>query len=141
MSALADVIESLPLSLEFQQLNKQLKQQQSAKKAGQEKPRAKRDLYFLEVLNQWNQAHANFSFTPVLSEPDTADQWQGRTGWVHEAVMADHDDLSSIDMYASGPPPMIDALKSVIFDHGLTPDRLFYDSFEFAVEPDKVTDK
>lgn len=40
LSALADVIESLPLSLEFQQLNKQLKQQQSAKKAGQEKPQA-----------------------------------------------------------------------------------------------------
>lgn len=103
--------------------------------------RAKRDLYLLEVLNQWNQEHANFSFIPVLSEPATADQWQGRTGWVHEAVMADHDDLSSIDMYASGPPPMIDALKSVIFDHGLTTDRLFYDSFEFAVEPGKVPDR
>ena len=103
--------------------------------------RAKRDLYLLSLLSQWDQQYANFSFVPVLSEPVAEDQWQGRFGWVHEALMADHDDLSEIDMYASGPPPMIDALKGVIFDHGLTSDRLFYDSFEFAVEPDEATNK
>ncbi len=97
--------------------------------------RAKRDLYLLELLGEWDEKYVNFSFVPVLSEPAEEDQWQGRTGWVHEAVLADHTDLSDVDVYAGGPPPMIDALKKVFFDHGLTPDRLFYDSFEFAVDP------
>lgn len=39
LSALADAIESLPLSLEFQQLNKQQKQKQLAKKPNQDKTR------------------------------------------------------------------------------------------------------
>lgn len=102
--------------------------------------RAKRDLYLMELLGDWDEKYANFSFVPVLSEPAEEDQWQGRTGWVHEAVLADHADLSDVDVYAGGPPPMIDALKKVFFDHGLTPDRLFYDSFEFAVDPGEVPD-
>lgn len=102
--------------------------------------RAKRDLYLMELLNQWVEKYDNFSFVPVLSEPADKDHWQDRTGWVHEAVMANHADLSDVDVYASGPPPMIDALKGVIFDHGMTPDRLFSDSFEFAVEPGGESD-
>ena len=103
--------------------------------------RAKRDLYLMGLLNQWDEKYANFSFVPVLSEPAEEDNWQGRTGWVHEAMIADHADLSDVEVYASGPPPMINALKGVIFDHGLTPNRLFYDSFEFAVEPREAADK
>lgn len=102
--------------------------------------RAKRDLYLLELLGEWQEKYANFSFVPVLSEPAEQDKWQGRTGWVHEAVLADHDELSGVDMYASGPPPMINALKGVVFDHGLRSDRLFSDSFEFAVEPRGMAD-
>lgn len=100
--------------------------------------RAKQDLYHLSILDEWNDAHDNFSFVPVLSDPAEDDQWQGRTGWVHDAVMADIDDLSKFDMYASGPPPMINALKGVIFDHALPADRLFYDSFEFAEDANKT---
>ncbi|MFV1998085.1 MAG: CDP-6-deoxy-delta-3,4-glucoseen reductase [Acidiferrobacterales bacterium] len=102
--------------------------------------RAKRDLYLLALLDEWQEKYANFLFVPVLSEPAEKDQWQGRTGWVHDVVLADHDELSDVDMYASGPPPMINALKGVVFDHGLTKDRFFYDSFEFAVEPGEMAD-
>jgi CDP-4-dehydro-6-deoxyglucose reductase len=27
---------------------------------------------------------------PVISDAQAEDQWQGRTGFVHQAVMADH---------------------------------------------------
>ena len=49
--------------------------------------------------------HANFTFVPVLSEPDA--DWQGRIGFVHEAVLADFPDLSGFDLYMAGPPPMV----------------------------------
>ncbi len=94
--------------------------------------RAKRDLYMHALPQAWARTHANFRYTPVLSEPRAEDDWDGRTGWVHEAVLADYPDLSGYEVYASGPPPMIAAIKQAFFAHGLTPERLFYDSFEFA---------
>ena len=94
--------------------------------------RAKRDLYMHALPQAWARTHANFRYTPVLSEPRAEDGWDGRTGWVHEAVLADYPDLSGHEVYASGPPPMIAAIKQAFFAHGLTPERLFFDSFEFA---------
>ena len=94
--------------------------------------RAKRDLYLPDLPQAWVREHRNFKFTPVLSEPRPEDRWDGRQGWVHEAVAADYPDLSGYEVYAAGPPPMIDALKDMVKKHGLPEDRLYYDSFEFA---------
>jgi CDP-4-dehydro-6-deoxyglucose reductase len=68
----------------------------------------------------------------VLSEPPPPEHWSGRSGLVHEAVLADYADLSGVDVYASGPPPMIEAIRASLPKRGLAPDRLYYDSFEFA---------
>ena len=94
--------------------------------------RARRDLYLSELPQAWAREHGNFKFTPVLSEPRPEDRWDGRRGWVHEAVVADYPDLSRHEVYASGPPPMVEALKAAVKKHGLPEDRLYYDSFEFA---------
>ncbi len=94
--------------------------------------RAQRDLYMDTLPRTWVRAHAHFKYTPVLSEPRPEERWDGRTGWVHDAVIADHPDLSGYEVYASGPPPMIEAVKKTFFARGLTPDRLFFDSFELA---------
>jgi len=37
--------------------------------------------------------------------------WQGRTGFVHRAVMEDHPDLSGFQVYACGAPAMVDAAR------------------------------
>jgi len=95
--------------------------------------RAVRDLYMRELVESWQQCHESFTFTPVLSEPDD-DQWPGDTGWVHEAVTLRYPDLSGHQVYASGPPPMIEALKKSFPEHGLPEDQLFYDSFEFSYD-------
>jgi CDP-4-dehydro-6-deoxyglucose reductase, E3 len=97
--------------------------------------RAKRDLYLHEVPQQWERAHANFRYTPVLSEARSEDRWSGSRGWVHEAVVADYPDLGDHEVYASGPPPMIEAGKLAFTQHGLPEDRLHFDSFEFAHAP------
>jgi CDP-4-dehydro-6-deoxyglucose reductase len=94
--------------------------------------RAQRDLYLHDLPQAWAREHAHFRYTPVLSEPLSEDHWSGRSGWVHEAVIADHPDLSRHEVYASGPPPMIEALKKAVTAHGLPNDRLYYDSFEHA---------
>jgi len=94
--------------------------------------RGRGDLYLHDLPQGWTREHANFRYTPVLSEPQPEDNWSGRSGWVHEAVIADYPDLGRHEVYASGPPPMIEALKQAVKAHGLPPDRLYYDSFEHA---------
>ena len=76
---------------------------------------------------------------PVLSEPD--EDWQGRTGWVHEAVMADFPDLSTYDLYMAGPPPMVNAGRDAFRAAGMPDAHMHYDSFEYAEDTrDKVGD-
>ena len=94
--------------------------------------RAKRDLYMHKLAREWVQAHANFRYTPVLSESRAEDQWQGRIGWVHEAVVQDYPDLSRHEIYAAGPPPMIVAGRTLFLSHGLDPEHFYSDSFEFS---------
>ena len=94
--------------------------------------RARGDLYRHALAESWQASRPGFRYTPVLSEPAAEDQWSGRRGWVHEAVIADYPDLSGAEVYASGPPAMIHALKKAVREHGLPDDQLYYDSFEYA---------
>jgi CDP-4-dehydro-6-deoxyglucose reductase len=91
--------------------------------------RSEQDLYSKEA-EIWAAQHDGFSFTPVLSEPDS--DWQGKCGWVHKAVLASYPALRDYDVYMAGPPPMIEAAKSEFLAAGLPQDQLFFDSFEYA---------
>lgn len=94
--------------------------------------RSEVDLYAARRIEQWQSGLAGFRYTPVLSEPDP--DWTGRTGWVHQEVIADYPDMSRLAVYASGPPPMISAIQAQFPVHGLRADRLHFDSFEFAAD-------
>jgi CDP-4-dehydro-6-deoxyglucose reductase len=97
--------------------------------------RSKRDLYLPELPEEWATKYANFSYTPVLSDPE--ENWSGRTGWVHEAVIEDHPDLSGHEVYMSGPPPMIQAGKEAFLSRGLAGEALYSDSFEYGAAATK----
>jgi CDP-4-dehydro-6-deoxyglucose reductase len=94
--------------------------------------RAGRDLYDLEQIERWAAEQPGFRFTPVLSEPATADPADLRRGLVHEAVLADHDQLDRYDVYVCGPPPLIEAARHDFAAAALPTGQLFFDSFEFA---------
>jgi len=96
--------------------------------------RATVDLYRDDLPEKWAFQHKHIAYTPVLSEPNEDDDWQGRTGFVHAAVIEDFTDLSGFDVYVAGPPPMVDAVKENFSKQGLSDDRLFCDSFEFAAK-------
>ena len=92
--------------------------------------RAQRDLYLPELPEQWAREHANFTFVPVLSEPDA--DWHGRSGFVHEAVLADFPDLSGFDLYMAGPPPMVKAGREACLAAGMPEAHMHFDSFDYA---------
>jgi CDP-4-dehydro-6-deoxyglucose reductase, E3 len=64
------------------------------------------------------------------------DNWTGRTGYVHAAVLQDNADLSGHQVYACGAPVVIDAAQRDYLAHGLAADEFFADSF--TSEADKL---
>ena len=51
---------------------------------------------------------------------------------MHEAVLHDFERLDASDIYASGPPAMIAAVRGEFARCGADPARLFFDSFDYA---------
>jgi len=96
------------------------------------------DVYEEERMLGWTRRHPQLDFTAVLSEASRVEAAHHRTGWVHDAVLADHPDLSGFEVYAAGPPAMIEAMRSAFPRHGLPPQRLYFDSFDYA--PDGAPD-
>lgn len=94
--------------------------------------RARRDLYLDDLPAGWARSHANFRYTPVLSEPLPDDHWSGETGLVHEALLRAYPDLSGHDVYMAGPPAMIRAARAAFAAAGLPEDQLFFDAFEYG---------
>lgn len=68
------------------------------------------DLYMQALAQKWAQTYDWFTFTPVLSNP--GDDWSGRTGLVHLAVLEDHPDMSQSEVYACGAPIMITSAQT-----------------------------
>ncbi|HEU5398472.1 MAG TPA: CDP-6-deoxy-delta-3,4-glucoseen reductase [Gammaproteobacteria bacterium] len=96
--------------------------------------RAVRDLYADTKLKEWTRSQPGFRYVPVLSEPLPHDQWTGRRGFVHQAVLEDFPDLSGHDIYLSGPPPMVQAARAAFPGQGADPLRMYSDSFDFPAE-------
>ena len=92
--------------------------------------RTKADLYMTDLAESWQQKHDNFTFIPVLSEALPQDNWSGRTGLVHQAVLEDLGDLAGYQVYACGAPAMVEAAhKDFTKLRGLPEDEFFSDAF------------
>ena len=77
----------------------------------------------------WTREHPNFSFVPVLSEAAPKDNWGGRTGLVHEAILRDFPDLSGFDIYTCGSVKMVESARPAFLSRGLEEDACFADAF------------
>lgn len=88
------------------------------------------DLYMDKLCQEWAAQLPGFRYVPVISDAQAEDQWQGRTGFVHQAVMADHADLSGYQVYACGAPVMVDSAKrDFVAQCQLPADEFYADSF------------
>ena len=91
--------------------------------------RRREDLYMLELCEQWQREHANFTVVPVVSEPVEGDGWTGRTGLVHEAMLADFADLRGYEVYLCGSVRMVEAAAPAFIAQGLDENACFSDAF------------
>jgi CDP-4-dehydro-6-deoxyglucose reductase len=98
------------------------------------------DLY----LDSWVQAQLavmpNLTYVPVISNALPEDNWTGRTGFVHRAVLEDFPDLSGYQVYACGAPIVVDSARAEYTAQGSLPSEEFYaDSFTTEADKHKET--
>ncbi len=91
--------------------------------------RVRADLYMNELAEKWMRFNG-VRYIPVLSEALAEDKWQGRGGFVHQAVMQDFPDMSGHQVYACGAPIVVEsARRDFVAQCGLPEEEFFCDSF------------
>jgi len=89
------------------------------------------DLYMLDMAQQWETQ--GIKFTPVLSDALPEDEWRGRSGFVHQAVLEDYSDLSPYVVYVCGAPVVVEAAHTdFTAQRGLPNEAFFSDAFTFV---------
>ncbi|MEG3766236.1 NAD(P)H-flavin reductase [Alteromonas sp. 14N.309.X.WAT.G.H12] len=91
--------------------------------------RHEKDLYLSAELTALAAKYANFTFAPVVEFP--AEDWQGRTGYVHKAVMEDFPDLSNKQIYIAGRFEMAKIARDDFATCGLDTSKLYGDAYAF----------
>lgn len=96
--------------------------------------RRPKDLYQSALCDTWAQQLPHFRFVPVVSDALPEDNWQGRTGFVHQAVLDDIPDLSGYQVYACGAPIVVDSARKAYIAAGLPDTEFFADAFISAAD-------
>ncbi|WP_158966829.1 NAD(P)H-flavin reductase [Paraglaciecola sp. L3A3] len=87
------------------------------------------DMYAFEQLTAFAAEHENFYFTPVIELPDA--NWQGKTGWVHQAVLNEYADLQNYKVFVAGRFEMAKTVRTDFCQQGLIVENLFGDAYAF----------
>lgn len=101
--------------------------------------RDERDLYLEEHFRALESGHPNFRFIPVLSQPsgDPGNLKPARrTGFLAEAVKADHATLDGAKAYLCGPPVMVETCMAALTAAGLRREDCHADAF--YTEADRI---
>ena len=95
------------------------------------------DLYMDEWVRAKLLEMPHLDYVPVVSDALPQDQWTGRTGFVHRAVIEDLPDLSGYQVYACGAPIVVDSARNDYCElAGLAEEEFFADAF--TTEADKA---
>lgn len=89
--------------------------------------RAAADLYLHDEIRTWGERLYEFNYVPVLSRADA--HWDGRRGYVQDAVTADLGDLSEHAIYLCGSPEMIFGAKQAFIASGASMEHIYTEGF------------
>ncbi len=93
--------------------------------------RTEDDLYLSDYFEAQARAHGNFTFVPVLSEPEG--DTEHRTGFLAdvmaEDVAAKGQSLDGSKAYLAGPPIMVETIVEVLTGNGLDREHCHADAF------------
>jgi len=84
--------------------------------------RTEKDLFRLEEL-----AELPCGFVPALSEDSNG--WKGESGLITDVVERLEGDVTEVDAYVCGPPPMVEATIALLERKGVPEAHIYYDKF------------
>lgn len=87
------------------------------------------DMYAYQQLLDMQKQNKYFTFVPVIETPPEG--WQGRTGWVHKAVLNDFVSLEPYHVYVAGRFEMAGVAREDFHNKGLLLEHLYGDAYEF----------
>lgn len=87
------------------------------------------DMYAYEELVALHQQYKHFRFVPVIEVPDQ--NWTGKTGWVHKAVLEDFVSLEPYQVYVAGRFEMAGVAREDFHNQGLLLENLYGDAYQF----------
>jgi len=94
------------------------------------------DLYMDDWVRAQCAVMPHLSYVPVVSDALPEDNWQGRTGFVHQAVLEDIPDLSGFQVYACGAPVVVESAQRDFSDLACLDEAEFF-ADSFTSEADK----
>ncbi len=91
------------------------------------------EVFYRQDFDQLAQTFDNFRWTIGLSEPQPEDHWQGPTGFIHQILfehyLKQHSSPEDCEYYLCGPPPMIQAVQSLLNKLGVDEENIRFDKF------------
>lgn len=89
--------------------------------------RFEKDIFWSDLLDELQERHPNFSYELVLSKP--TEEWLGSTGYVTDYTKNSGFDFTAGHFYVCGLPQMVEDMKKIFTEKGVTKDRLFEEKF------------
>jgi MocE subfamily Rieske [2Fe-2S] domain protein len=95
--------------------------------------RTRQEVYYQAYFEELARKHPNFTFHVVLSEALPEDNWHSYTGFVHAALKSayldSHPNPKNIEYFLCGPPVMIKAATSMLYELDVPKNQVFFDEF------------
>jgi len=95
--------------------------------------RSVREMFYDEDFKDIEAKFPNFKYHVALSDALPTDNWTGYKGFIHNVLLKEyldkHEDPTNIEYYLCGPPPMLNAVKKMLYDLGVEKDMIAYDEF------------
>lgn len=95
--------------------------------------RSLREMFYTEDFDSIASENENFSWHVALSEPLPEDNWTGYVGFIHQVLrdeyLLKHPAPEDIEYYICGPPMMLHACKTMLYDLGVEDEMIRFDDF------------
>ncbi|MDX2226649.1 MAG: NADH:ubiquinone reductase (Na(+)-transporting) subunit F [Verrucomicrobiae bacterium] len=95
--------------------------------------RSLQEVFYQDYFEGLAARFPNFTFHLALSEPQPEDKWTSHTGFIHDVLrsqyLANHQNLSEVEFYLCGPPPMIKAGNEMLKSLNVSPNQIAFDEF------------
>ncbi|WP_299786918.1 NADH:ubiquinone reductase (Na(+)-transporting) subunit F [uncultured Shewanella sp.] len=95
--------------------------------------RSKREMFYVEDFDGLAADNENFDWHVALSDPQPEDNWEGKTGFIHnvlyESYLRDHEAPEDCEFYMCGPPMMNAAVIGMLKDLGVEDENILLDDF------------